>query len=122
MGGRAGGTGGGQEGGPPTPHNGNVTSKHVSPGFESKRISPLCRTLTMRRAMSRPRPLPSPDGLVVKNGSKIFSWTLGGDAGAVVADVDHDLSPSRRVRRIEMPRLRRRWRRPRCRSGWSRPG
>ena len=43
--------------------------KLVSPGVESIRISPPCPAM-MRRTMSRPRPVPSPTPLVVKNGSK----------------------------------------------------
>ena len=41
--------------------------------------------------MSRPRPVPSPTRLVVKNGSKIRLLDLGRDAGAGVADLDQHL-------------------------------
>ena len=38
---------------------------------------------------AKPRPVPCPTSLVVKNGSKIRSPTLVGDAGAVVGDLDY---------------------------------
>jgi hypothetical protein len=38
--------------------------------------------------MDRPNPVPSPAGLVVKNGLNIFSSHLGRDTGSVVADPD----------------------------------
>ena len=44
----------------------------------------------MRQARSSPRPVPSPNGLVVKNGVKIRLDDVLGDAGAVVADLDPD--------------------------------
>jgi hypothetical protein len=45
---------------------------------------------TIRHEMSRPSPVPSPTGLVVKNGSKIRLLELLGDARAGVADLDDD--------------------------------
>ena len=47
---------------------GRRTVKRVSPGADSAAISPLWWR-TMRQAMSSPRPVPSPTGLVVKKGS-----------------------------------------------------
>ena len=41
-------------------------------------ISPEWRSTTIRREMSRPRPVPLPTSLVVKNGSKTRSSTFGG--------------------------------------------
>ena len=43
--------------------------------------------------IARPRPVPSPTGLVVKNGSKNLLAMLGIDTGAVVAHRDHDPGP-----------------------------
>src|SRR5262245_21960222 len=51
---------------------GRITRNSVWPGLESTSISPWC-SVTRRRAMSRPSPVPPPTGLVVKNGSKIRS-------------------------------------------------
>ena len=44
----------------------------------------------MSWVIDRPSPVPSPAGLVVKNGLNIFSFTSGGNARAVVADADFD--------------------------------
>ncbi len=49
---------------------GSSTWKRVSPGSDCRRSSPWWRT-TMRCAMSSPRPVPCPTGLVVKKASKI---------------------------------------------------
>ena len=62
----------------------------VCPGSDSTRRSPWCFSTTIRRARSRPRPVPSPNGLVVKNGVKMLLDDVLGDAGPVVADLDPD--------------------------------
>ena len=43
--------------------------------------------------MSRPRPVPFPTGLVVKNGSNMRSRISAGMPGAVVDDAHHDALP-----------------------------
>jgi hypothetical protein len=48
-----------------------------SPGSLSTSIEPACCLTMMSWLMERPRPVPSPVGLVVKNGLKIFSFTSG---------------------------------------------
>src|SRR5262245_44911171 len=48
-----------------------------SPGCVSTSIAPACCLTMMSWLMERPRPVPSPVGLVVKNGSNIFSFTSG---------------------------------------------
>jgi hypothetical protein len=48
-----------------------------SPGRVSTSIEPPCCLTMMSWLMERPRPVPSPDGLVVKNGLNIFSFTCG---------------------------------------------
>src|SRR5579859_3326556 len=50
----------------------------VSPGLESTAILPPKFCVTMRCTISRPRPVPLPTGLVVKNGSKIRSRSSSG--------------------------------------------
>ena len=67
---------------------GSRTRSTVSPGWESMAIVPPCRSTTMRRAMSRPRPVPLPTPLVVKNGSNARAATSGVMPGAGVADLD----------------------------------
>src|SRR3712207_3847310 len=59
---------------------GRRTAKRVSPGSESKMISPPSPA-TMRRTMSSPSPVPSPISLVVKNGSKTRFWISRGMPG-----------------------------------------
>src|ERR1700722_6244868 len=54
---------------------GRRTWKRVSPGADSTRRSPWCLLTTIRHAMSSPSPVPSPTGLVVKNGSKMRCCT-----------------------------------------------
>ena len=49
-----------------------------SPGSVSTSIVPACCFTTMSWLSERPRPVPSPAGLVVKNGLNIFSFTSGG--------------------------------------------
>ena len=62
------------------PAVGRNTRNSVRPGLDSTSISAsLC--VTRRRTMSRPRPVPLPTGLVVKNGSKIRSRCSGGMPG-----------------------------------------
>ena len=51
------------------------------PGSESSVSEPSWRSTTMRRAVARPRPVPCPTSLVVKNGSKTRSRTSGGIPG-----------------------------------------
>ena len=48
------------------------------PGAVSTTIEPACCLTTMSWLMERPSPVPSPAGLVVKNGLNIFSFTSGG--------------------------------------------
>ena len=49
-----------------------------SPGCVSTSIDPPCCLTMTSWLMDRPSPVPSPAGLVVKNGLKIFSFTSGG--------------------------------------------
>ena len=59
------------------PTAGSATRNSVRPGCDSTEMSPsLWRT--RRRTMSRPRPVPWPSGLVVKNGSKMRSRIFSG--------------------------------------------
>jgi hypothetical protein len=48
-------------------------------------MSPWCLLTTIRQEMSRPSPVPSPTGFVVKNGSKMRVWTSGGIPSPVSA-------------------------------------
>ncbi len=57
----------------------------------------------MRQEMSRPSPVPSPTGLVVKNGSKTRSRTSGGTPGPVSRNSTSTWSPSRAVRTVRVP-------------------
>src|SRR5262249_2001175 len=52
-----------------------------SPGCVSTSIDPECCFTMMSWVMDRPRPVPSPAGLVVKKGLNIFSLTSGGMPG-----------------------------------------
>src|SRR5450631_3766642 len=72
-------TGSGAGAGPST---GRRTSNRVRPGLLSTRIVPPCFS-TMRAQMLRPRPVPSPFALVVKNGSKIRPATSAEIPGPV---------------------------------------
>src|SRR5258705_9862419 len=49
-----------------------------SPGRVSTSIDPACCLTIMSWLRERPRPVPSPGGLVVKNGLNILSFTSGG--------------------------------------------
>ena len=62
-----------------------------APGRLSTVISPPSER-TMPGEIGRPRPVPTPRGLVVKNESKIRGDDLGRDAGAVVLHLDDDVA------------------------------
>jgi len=62
------------------------------PGLLSTRMLPPCFS-TMRAQMERPRPVPSPFALVVKNGSKIRPATSGVMPGPV-STIATSTSPS----------------------------
>src|SRR5260370_1778988 len=58
---------------------GRMTLNSVnSPGRVSTSIDPACCLTIISWLSERPRPVPSPGGLVVKNGLNIFSFTSGG--------------------------------------------
>ena len=102
--------------------SGSRTLERVSPGSRLDRRSPWCLLTTIRQEMSRPSPVPSPTGLVVKNGSKIrVADLLRARPGRCRRSRPGRRSSSRAVRTVSVPG-RRPSRRPRCRSGWSRPG
>ena len=63
--------------------SGSRTMNRVSPGTDSTRKSPWCLLMTMRQEMSSPSPVPSPTGLVVKNGSKMRARMSSGTPGPV---------------------------------------
>src|SRR3984957_19853959 len=58
--------------------SGSHTWKRVSPGDDSRLISPWCLLTMMRKLRSSPKPVPSPTGLVVKNGSHIRAFISRG--------------------------------------------
>jgi hypothetical protein len=61
-----------------TAERGRVTVISVnSPGCVATSIEPACCLTIMSWLMESPRPVPSPVGLVVKNGSNILSFTAG---------------------------------------------
>ena len=60
---------------------GSETWKVVRPGSESKVSDPSWRSTTIRRAVARPRPVPCPGSLVVKNCSKMCPWSAAGMPG-----------------------------------------
>src|SRR2546430_912975 len=58
---------------------GNVIINSVNaPGSVTTSILPPCCFTTMSWLIDRPSPVPSPAGVVVKNGSNIFSFTSSG--------------------------------------------
>src|SRR5215469_16696941 len=59
------------------------TWKVVPSSEVSNVIDPPCRTITIRRAVSRPSPVPAPTSLVVKNGSNTRARTSSGMPGPV---------------------------------------
>ena len=66
-------------------------------------IVPPCRSTTMRRAMSRPRPVPLPTSLVVKNASNARAATSGGMPGPVSPISTTTSSPSAAVATRSVP-------------------
>src|SRR5688572_13011773 len=79
------------------PAIGNTTVKVLPlPTSLSTRIRPRCLS-TILRTMSRPRPVPSPAGLVVKKASKMRSRTSSGMPQPVSATDTSTSSPSRRM-------------------------
>src|SRR5260221_395947 len=61
------------------PVRGSVIMNSVNtPGLVSTSILPPCCFTTMSWLIDRPRPVPSPAGLVVKKGLNIFSFTSSG--------------------------------------------
>src|SRR6185503_5842408 len=72
---------------------GSRTSNTVRPGSDMHRISPPCLS-TIWRAIPRPRPVPSPLGLVVTNGSKIRGSTSGSTPGPSSITRTTAVSPS----------------------------
>ena len=60
-------------------------------GREVKSMRPRWRLTMMLWAMCSPSPVPTPCGLVVKNGSKILAAISGGMPGPVSAIADLDL-------------------------------
>ena len=62
-----------------------------TPGVDSTVNWPLWFWVTMKYDTDRPRPVPTPGGLVVKKGSKMpLALGLGRHARAVVLHLDHD--------------------------------
>src|SRR5207253_7883164 len=77
------------------PLKGSRTRKVVRPGLESSVSEPLWRSTTIRRAVARPRPVPCPTSLVVKNESKIRSRSSAGMPGPSSLTSTTAQSPSR---------------------------
>ena len=88
---------------------------------DSTRMSPWCLLTTIRYEMSSPSPVPSPTGLVVKNGSKIRLCTSGGMPGPVspISTTTCSSGPGGAHGQRAAPAHRAQ---RRCRSGWSTPG
>src|ERR671922_631414 len=68
------------------PRGSSILNVAPLPGFDANEISPPC-SLTMLYVIERPRPVPEPTSLVVKNGSKTRDSTSGGIPGPVSANV-----------------------------------
>ena len=75
--------------------SGSRTRKRVSPGADSTFRSPWCLLTTIRHEMSSPSPVPSPTGLVVKNGSKMRPRMSSGTPGPVSPNSTSSQSSSR---------------------------
>src|SRR4051794_35199362 len=82
---------------------GRRTRNRVSPGADSTAMSPWCLFTTIRHEMSRPKPVPSPTGFVVKNGSKMRPTTSSGMPGPVSPISTCTRSPTRLVRMVSVP-------------------
>ena len=77
---------------------GKVTMNSVNaPGSVSTSKLPPCCLTMMSKLSDRPRPVPSPAGLVVKNGSKIFARTASGMPVPLSRTRISTRSPSARV-------------------------
>ena len=76
------------------------------PGCVSTAIVPACCLTTMSWLMESPSPVPSPAGLVVKNGLNILSLTSGGMPVPLSRDPDlnaiAEISGRRDYRRLEI--------------------
>src|SRR3984957_16672877 len=83
--------------------SGSRISNRVSPGTDSTCRSPWCLLTTIRQAMSNPSPVPSPTGLVLKNGSKIRFLMSAGMPGPLSPISTSAQSPSRAVRMVSVP-------------------
>ena len=66
----------------------------------STSMIPLCMLVTMKYETDSPRPVPSPTGLVVKNGSKALRRTASSMPGPLSTTSTRTWSPSARVRRV----------------------
>src|ERR1051326_2565085 len=74
-----------------------------SPGRLSKFMVPPCLSSMISREMERPRPVPSPTGLVVKPASKACAW-VSEDIPRPVSEIETwTISPSIRVRTVIRP-------------------
>ena len=62
-------------------------------GSVSTSIRPPCCLTMMSCVIERPSPVPSPVGLVVKNGIEHLFPHLGRNTGAIVANADFDRLP-----------------------------
>ena len=79
----------------PVPSIGSQTWKVVPPGRCRTLSEPSWRSTTIRRAVSRPSPVPVPDVLGGEERVEDAVAVLGRDAGAVVGDVDDDAAARR---------------------------
>ena len=82
---------------------GSRTRNRVSPGTDTNDRSPWCLFTTIRQEISSPSPVPSPTGLVVKNGSNIRSRISGGTPGPVSPNSTNTWSRSIPVRTVSVP-------------------
>ena len=82
--------------------SGSSTWKQAPPSTCFSRRSPRWRT-TILRAMSRPRPVPSPGSFVVKNASKTRSAISGGTPSPSSSTSTLRKSPERDVRIVTRP-------------------
>src|SRR6266851_1003432 len=83
--------------------SGSRTRNRVSPGDDSSVRSPWCLFTTMRHEMSSPSPVPSPTGLVVKNGSNIRFLISAGTPGPVSPNSTNTCPRSIPVRTVRTP-------------------